>query len=705
MFSGLQPFFPTFLLVLLALLSLAVAYFSYNRLENSGSTKKWTLILLRSSSLLILILLLLNPLYTIEEIETESPAIAVYLDNSESITVQKGEYDGLTAYKSLIEEFRSGRDNRAGYEEYTFGNRVQSESDPDGSDGETRLNAVFEHITENEYRYKAAVLISDGINTAGRNPLFAASELSIPVITIPLGDTTTVKDVAISDVNISSPVFTNTVHPIRVEVQHQQIGDEQTEIRLLENGELIQSENISFSSGSGSQLVDFQLQYSEPGIRTLTIEAVPLEDEFTEENNRSTLTLDVQDNKTRILSLAFEIHPDVAAFRNLAASDAQNELVQANWLGGNRFSGTDLLASDTEEIETFDLAVLHGLPPAGSDIESRIADITSDIPIIFFTLPGSAGAESYQNIRPVSSQSIGSATEVRPSRISEDISHSLLELNIPAERTLPALTAFSGDYSVLPAAQRLLTANFQVTETGIPLLVADESTGHRIASVNAFGWYRYKINRQEEVSGFYEDLMTNLTSWAATASDDQNLTLKPAKNRFTESDEITIQAELKNERGEAEPNGMITLELSGLNGIDESRTFRMRHTNLGNYTANLGRLPEGVYRLEGEADVNSRNVGNDEIAIVVEQSNRELINTRRDDILLQQLAENSGGRFLNTFDISDFNRYLSDQDLLKVEEKMIRKNAYFHDYELLWFLLVLGLLTAEWLLRRSLSMV
>ncbi|WP_069131277.1 hypothetical protein [Rhodohalobacter halophilus] len=703
-FNGLNPVLPVLLLLVGALLSIAVAYYSYSSLDKAGTLKKWTLITLRSLSLLILLLLLFNPYLTVEQTEVSRAKIAVYLDNSQSVAIEKGTYRGLEEYQLLLDEFKQSRDDRARYIYHTFDSEVVSGDTINGTGADTRLNEVFTHLLENEYQFSAAVLFSDGINTSGRNPLFASTELSTPVITYPLGDTTTVRDIAISDVRYNSPVYTNTINRITAEIQHRQVEGEETEFRLIRDGEIVETVPITFQSASGSQIVEFSSEFEDPGFYNVTLEAIPLTDEFSEENNRYTYTVEVLDDKTDILSIAFEIHPDVAAIRNHIATDIQNELTQTNWLGGTRFSGYNILESD-EQIDEIDLVILHGLPPNNSEILNRIEELISDTPLLLFSLPVSFANGNLQTVRPVIPENLESSIEVRPVLQSDNRSHSLLELNIPSERTLPALHTYSGTYSTTASAEILLRSNFQGAPTDIPLLVVDETRSNRIAAVNAFGWYRYKLNRQESTQGFYDDLITNLVSWTSTAPDERNLILSPAKDQFTENENIRVRAVLNNERSEPETNAIIQLEVEGLDQTGEGRSYRMRHSRGGNYTSDLGRLPEGVYEVKGTAEVGGRMIGRDEIRITVGRSNIELVNTQRNDVLLRALAENSGGIFLSDRDFTKLDVFLNDRDLLEADESVNRQNSYIRDFELIWFLLVLGLLTAEWILRRSLSLL
>jgi hypothetical protein len=80
---------------------------------------------------------------------------------------------------------------------------------------------------------------------------------------------------------------------------------------------LSQSEQITFHESISNHLLLFTDQHTDPGFYEYQINIPGLDDEFTLQNNREQFTVEVLDEKTRIVSLAFEIHPDVGAFRRL----------------------------------------------------------------------------------------------------------------------------------------------------------------------------------------------------------------------------------------------------------------------------------------------------------------------------------------------------------------------------------------------------
>jgi hypothetical protein len=431
---------------------------------------------------------------------------------------------------------------------------------------------------------------------------------------------------------------------------------------------------------------------------------VPIENEFTTDNNSYSFTQDVLDDKTRIHSIAFEIHPDVAAIRHQIATDIQNELIQSTWLGGEQFSGTDPFSAEFIQ-EDIDLFILHGEPPGGSAIARRMVNLIDQKPVVMFSLPSSFnGTNSFNELKTITQQTTGPAIEVRPVRTSSDLSHPLLELTIPPERSLPALRSHQGEYSLSPAGQTLIRANFQGTETNIPILVSDEGANRRLATVNAYGWYQYRLSRQEEPVQFFSNMIDNLVSWSSTSPDRRTLTIEPLKSNYTENETIQLRGTLINERGEPELNGLVDVKILDIGSEAELSSFRMSHTGSGNYIADIGTLPSGTYRAEATAVSNNRDLGSDEARISVGQSNVEIINTQRDDATLRSIALNSGGLFLDDLNFDRFNSFLEDQNLYESVEEITVTQSYLREYSTIWFALVILFLTAEWILRRSLSL-
>ncbi len=698
--QGLSPVLPIIVIFLILALSLFIAWWSYQHLDSIPAGKKRWLILLRGVALCILVLLLLNPFLTLQISLTDGPRVAVYLDNSQSMSVDRGEYFGLETYQSIIDQFESEKNDEIEYDYFLFDEGVVESEELTLNGVRTNLNAVMEHLRENENLYRASFLFSDGIVTQGRNPVFAAQNLSILVVTVPVGDTTRVQDIAVADVDYVQQIYTFTRQAIRVEIQQEGFEGEDATVQFLRDGELIDSETIEFSAPTSSQIVEFFKEFEEPGFYDFEINVPPKPEEFTDQNNRARFTVEVLDDKTNILSLAFEVHPDVSTIRRLIATDQQNELFASTYMRGNRFVGEDPRQMDEE----MDLIVLHGLPEAGSDLFNWITE--QQKPILYVATPGSFDTKSDRDFLDVISyylEGAQSAIDVHFENLAGGVSHTVLEVDPVNEQQLPALKTYRGSYQLSPVAQPLLNGIFQRTETDIPLLIVEDAANIRRASVNAFGWYRLQQSRQTEARNFFEQLFTNLISWSSTPPDRRTLVIEPVKPSFTENEPVEVRARLYNERGDPEPEAFIELEIFSGDDDEPLNVFRMNHHQNEIYTAELGNYPQGIYRLNATATKSDRTIGTAEARVNISQSTIEFLDTRRDDSMLQNIADITDGIFLSDYNFSTANELIASQIHDQPDEEIREEFVYLHRSGF-WFFIVLLLLAGEWLLRRSVSL-
>jgi len=701
-FQGINPTIPTLIWWVIILVSFGVAWWSYSYLDSVKPWKKWALVSLRAAAFAILALLLLNPFFIDRTVETSKPTINIYLDNSQSVSVERGEYDGLYTYNELLDRITAQFDDRFDTEFFLFDSDVRPGREVEADGSVTNIQSVIDHMAENQREFVASLLFSDGIYTQGRNPIFMAQTLSNPIYTVPVGDTTTVQDVVISNIEYNPVIYTNTEQQFRVDVRQDGFAGETAEVQFLKEGELIDTEEITFPESTSSHLVIFSDSFDEEGFIEYEINIPGLDGEFTLQNNRERFTIEVIDEKTKIVSIAFEVHPDVASIRRLIATDSQNELHYTNRLSGDRLTGID-----PRELESIpDLIVLHGLPAFNDPLLEWIGE-NSEVPVIYFLLPSSQ--ERHVSIGDDVDFLTYTVSTPRQSIIDAHLyqerdafSHPLLEFSPADYRRFPVLKTFRSEYSTSSLTETLFSAEFQREETGIPIIMTESTGTRRLAGINAFGWHRFEITANENVREFYERFFTDIISWAATSPDHRNLNLEPVKPSFTETEEIEIRASLVNERQEPERDATIELRLDSDNTSD-TQTFLMRHTGNGNYRVSIGNLPEGTYTVEGTATKADREIGNDQARFTVSRSMVEFVNTQRDDELLEQLSIRTEGEFLGDYSLESMFQYLSENNLDQPVETTSEETRYLSGHPF-WFIMVILILTGEWILRRTISL-
>lgn len=700
--QGFNPVISLSLAIFLLILSIMVAWWSYSYLKNISPLKKGTLVVLRASALSLLIFLLFNPYSSTEVPAEENRTIAVYLDNSQSLTVDRGAFQGEDSYFDLLETLEYEIEGSFEVSYFHFDNEIYPGNDLDLDGSATNLYQVYEHFRENENRYLASVILSDGIITRGRNPMFSVENLSKPVITIPLGDTTTVRDIAISTIDAPEKVYTLTTQTISVEISQQGFEGYDIEINVNRDNEFHTSGAIQFNADQSTHAFEFTTEFTESGLYTFDVSIPLLDEEFTHQNNRRNFSIEAVEDKTEIVSVAFEIHPDIASVRRLIASDQQYELISSTYLSRETVLGTRL-----EDLSTTpDLIVVHGMPDQPYSVLNWLTNTSA--PLLFLALPSSFEnrfwPEYLQEVLPYTMGEDSNLIQVQiDSFLSNESQHPILNISSAGLQRFPLLVTSNSDYTTSSLASVLLSSNYQGDTLSLPILVVEEAGAKRIAALNAINWFRFENNRSEETRDFFDAFFNNIISWTASSPDHENLVIEPARDTFNENESVQIRGTLVNELGNPEPDATIELQIYEQLSENPIRTFTMSHDQNGRYTTDAGSLPKGFYRAAGTAVLEERQLGSDQAVFSVGESVVEFLNTKRNDPLLSSLAEQSDGLFLDDHNIGRLIQFLNKRMDMEAESGISTQTDYFHR-SYLWFVVILIFLSAEWLLRRNLSL-
>jgi len=699
-FQSFVPVIPVFIIVLLLMISVGISWWSYNYLKQLSPLKKNGLIGLRAASLFILLILLLNPLFVNQSSWEEKPTVLVYIDNSQSTAIERGDYAGQDDYYKIIDQFEFENNQDVNYLIYNFDGDVQrvESTNIEANGVSTNLDNVFKHQFEQAPDAIAALLFSDGIITRGQEPVFSAQNSSIPFFTVPVGDTTSAKDIAVSDVESLKEVYTNSSFSVNTIIQQEGYDGKIATVQIIEDGEVLESKQISFTGNRSSHEIRFQLIHEEPGIRNYEIKVPSFEDELTTENNSAFFSVNVEDDKTDIWYLAFEVHPDVGAIRNIIARDQSFEVKPYTWLPTGNFIG----GNPDENEEEPNLIIIHGLPNNSETMDWVIEKMQS-YSSLFIVTPGSFNQflqrqSSFYNISRSES-----FIPIRPEPGDKE-THPIFDIDPVQTMRMPSLQTRFGTYNLSPTQQILGMSRYQNKLTDIPYLIIEESGNTRKLFLNAFDWFKYTQSRDEEIRKFTNQFFTNIVSWTSALPDQSNLQVSTLRSSYNENEEIIIRATLQNESGQPETNGLIDVQIQNRKNGIQSSSFTMQHQENGNYRLNAGTLPSGQYNFTATARIGDRIAEEQTDNFSVTSSTREFLDTKRNDQRLRQIAEVSGGQFLDASSAAEnFITNLEERNLMQTVEKTRKELIYLHQFYF-WFFIVLVTLSSEWILRKSVSL-
>lgn len=702
-FQGFQSGLPPWVYLVLIIVTVGIAWWSYKDFKAVHPAFRYGLITLRGLTFLILLILLLNPLFRSELTQYTNPEILVMFDNSSSVSINKGAYEGAEAYRQAISDLNFPGINRFNFRYFSFGDEV-TPSHPDSLtfDGSTtNLNNSLEVIRNNQRDSRAAVLFTDGIFNQGQNPLFLSRELDIPVFTVALGDTSRLQDLVVQNIVTNATGYLNTSHPVEVNLLNQGFEGESFQVQLISDGQVLESETVTPTGYVSSHTVSFDLQLEEEGLRQFEVSIPAKQGEWTDANNTQPFSVEVLDDKQSILSLAFEIHPDLRMVRSLLLQDKNSQLSTRTWLGGNRFINGNL----SIDADTLDLVILHGYPSQGisSQLSSQVEGILETVPAIIMPTPGSRldNLPSSQSLLPISNSGSNTPVEVSLVPVVESTEHPIMELPEISYDRIPTVYSAIQGLSLSPGSTVLYNSRYQGTGTNQPLIAIQQVGNLRRAQLNGFGWYRIAQSTNPQAREFIESLFYNTVSWTATQPDNRRLKIQPSQKVFTGNEPVSFNAFLTNESGEVENEGVITVTISGEDM--ESRLYNMENTGGGQYQLEIGTLPEGIYQYEATAKKGNRTIDTQGGEFSVSGSNIEYVNTTRNDGLLQQIADETGGKFYTYENAASLWQDMDDRGLMEREEN-VETQLFYPNQHPFWFILVIILLGAEWILRKYVAL-
>jgi len=702
-FQGFQSSLPAWVYILIFIGTCLLSWWSYNSIEGIKKGYLYLLTTLRALVFFVLLLLLINPYVKTEKPFYEPANVTVLLDNSASTTVQKSDYKGIDSYQDVLNKLNFEDSSTVNFNFYTIGDQVTSQT-PEHLDfkaDQTDLSKAIETIKGNEKESNAAVIISDGIFTKGVNPIYESKNISIPIFTIGLGDTTFQKDAIASSVTTNATGYLDSKQPVTATIKANGFKGQTIPVELTKGDEIIDSKTVTPPIMNSSQQITFELPLDNEGLQQYEIRIPGLTGEWSTANNVQRFSVDVKDAKQQILSLAFEVHPDVRYIRSLLLQDKNTQLSNRTWLRGNKF----IEGSFSFDPDTLDLAIIHGFPESGlpGSLRQKLKVLADKVPLLVAATPLFNPQRFGQQITslPISITGPWDYRSVAITPHSDAANHPIMELPVVTYNQLPRVQAPVDNMQEAPGAKKLISNSFRGEDTQSPLLAVQELGNKRHALVTGFNWFRLSHDTNPDVRKFSDQLWLNIISWTAADPENELLDVRPAQKSFSGTESVIIDAHLNNERGEIEPNANINISISS-DSLD-NRFYSMENKGSGHYQLDLGTLPEGMYSFEATAKKEGRTIDIRKGEFAVAHSNNEFLDITRNDNLLGQLAQSTGGEYVPFDSVSNFWDKLARQGLLEQQKEV--QTTFFYPYQYIaWFIVVLILLSAEWILRKYLSL-
>lgn len=667
------------------------AFVLYQKNANWSKTQNLLMSAFRFLSVSLLCLLLLDFLIRQITQTVQKKTVVLAIDNSQSMNVseQKVLSDLTINLNKLKEDLAE--------QEYDVSFSSLNEETNQNLEGlkfdkkTTNLSGLLSGV-KNAYEGENltdVVLITDGIANQGISP--ASENFNFAVHTVGLGDTIPKKDLAVKSVYANKVAYLGNKFPVQADVSAFGFSGKSANVYLKQGGKILDKQNLVFKQNDEVKTVSFNTTATQIGVQHLVVEVDVLGGEFSNRNNHQDLYVEVIDGKEKILLLALSPHPDIKALKSIIEKNENYEL-DIKVLTENH--------SPEVQSKSYDLLILHQLPDyfnSYANIFKPIIDKGTPTMFVLGNQSGTTYLNQINQIMQINSQAGQS------DKVTGTYNQAFKSLNFEVEKMqlinkLPQISVPFGEFKLLPNSEVLLYQKVGSVQTQKPLFVVN--TGVKKSAIftgeGLWSWRleEYQLTEKQEV---VDDLVLKVLQYISAKDDKRKLRVYPINTEFLLGEKVVFETEIYNAIYEKLYNLPIKLEIKDEKGIIRNFSYS---TSPDNSKFEISSLPAGVYRYRASTTV----LGKSELSageFVIRDIQLENLNLTADFDVLRQLSAKTGGKFFKNNQFEAIKQTILNH---KVTDKIDATENLKELINLRWiFFLILGLLTAEWAMRKYLG--
>ena len=659
--------------IICILLGVVYAYFLYRKNNFESKTLTSVLFVFRALVVSVLSFLLLNPLTNILETTEEKPIVILAQDASVSCQESEDFIKFTKLQQSLSENFDVFV--------YNYSDELREGFVSEKKGVSTNISKLMDEV---DLKFSGrnllgVVLSSDGLYNEGSNPLYHKISKSIPFYTIPLGDTSVIKDVRISDVLHNEISFLGNTSPIEVQIQTEKCRGENITVKLYHQSKLIASKKVKVKTDNEYIKVPFVIENNFVGLQKYRVEVGSVSQENNTANNSYKLFVEVLDSRYKILFLSDVSHPDISAIKSVLEKNKNYELE------------IESTSDFTKNIENYNLIVLFHLNSRKTNVIEKIKESDVSLLMISNSINTSLISQIYNGFSVKGkSKSQEITTEMNTTFSKFSISPSLRNYI----QDLPPLHSPFGIYNYPASAEVLLYQKIGMYTTEKPFVLLDQSQNRKIGLILGEGLWKWKINdrKEGEFHKNFEELISKITQYLLINEDKSRFRIFHDK-KILEGKSIVFKAEYYNENYELTN----TKEVSQKVFNEKGEEFRFVYSkNQNTYFLDLGNLAVGTYTFKS-AYAENLDVKEGSFTVVPKQLEGNII--RANHQILYQLSKESNAVMFPEFNIENIINQFNESPLNKTVLHTSKKTTSVINKS--WILiLLLSLLSGEWFARK-----
>jgi hypothetical protein len=750
------------LVTAVAAVLLVVMMLTNPQLRRLSPRRKWTLVGLRLAVFLLVIAALLRPTRIFTEIREKPATLALLVDRSKSMQTEDA-FGDRTRWSALQETISqalpqlSSMGKNLEVKVYEFDREVSPLEFAAGkldlgksADGtESAIGAALDDVLRRETgkRLAGVILLSDGAQQAfaprdmqPQLPVRRLNDLPAPLFTITFGQDRAAsqsRDVAITDLVASPSVFIKNELSVAGTARINGLVNEPIPVQLLFEtapGKMEPVASTVLRAKQNGEQIKFELSYipQTPGDRKITLRAAPQAGERITTNNELSTFVNVLDGGLNVLYLEGEPRTEQRFIRRSLASSPDIK-VDFQWIDERDRNHWPINLGDKLQPGKYNVYIIGDLDSSAfrpEDLKQLRDDVQRGAGLIMLGGFHSFWAGGYQktalaDILPLEARQVDQlARQDFDAPVRTDLHLNPVPLprgpgpnktgvamlpdqrfgyeppmrlaspdqNRAAWEKLPPLEGANKFEALKPAARPLAD-----TPDGKPLLVAAEPGNGRVlafAGDSTWRWFMQGFEREHK--RFWRQVILWLAKKDDT--DDQKVWLKLAQRHYPPGARIDFTAGARTMEGESIEGAAFTASLVAANGTKRPIPL----TRQGNqYVGQLRDVIEpGDYSIAVSASKDGALLGETKGRFVVFEQDLEMENAAARPELMASLAKltaESGGEAVAPEQLPELLKKIKNEP----RDREVATETKFTPWDSPpFFLIIVGLLCAEWYLRK-----
>lgn len=663
------------LLVLSVIIAAGLSFYQYLYKVKNQSKLYWFLAFLRFISWTMVFILLINPIVSIKKNITTKTPLPIIIDNSKSISELKASNQASELYKKIYEN--SAIKEKYDVQLFSFDEELKPFSQLNFKGTQSNIDGVAKYCKQ-LYRNTAhpIVLFTDGNQTMGNDYVFSFNE-NTTVLPVVLGDTTSVVDLKINQINANKYAFLKNKFPVEVVLQYNGNQSITSKFSIKRDNQTLFKQNISFSKDKKSQTISLLLDANSIGIAKYKAILEPIDKEKNIYNNSKYFTIDVLDQRTEIALISSVNHPDISALKRSIETNQQRKV-------------TILNPNKINSLEGFNILIFYQPNSSFKTLfeQNKKAQLNT------FIITGTNTDFNFLNqqhndlLFKLSSQNESYLTNF------ETNFNLFSQANIGFENFPPLEHKFG---LIVPKSEvnTLLSARIRNVSMQNPILTFVENKSNRKAYLFGENIWKWRLESHLKEKSFTSfDLFTDKIIQFLAANTNKNNLNVSFEQLYNLGDNIVISAEYFNKNYEFDENAQLTISVQNSKTKASKKYDLLKSTN--SFKVNLDGLSAGNYSFT-IIEKQSKNKFSGSFEILDFDLEKQFVNP--DKSRLSQLATNTNGVVFYPDQMDKLIKsLLENEQYIPIQKETITKTPLI-DWK--WILLILiACLSIEWFVRK-----